>query len=79
MRRQTNKVKFDFRLAEILEEKKIKVKDLAEATGIEASRISDMKNKLNHFPQLNTLLIICNYLNIQINELIVIKYPKKAK
>jgi len=61
-------------LGEILKKKGITPRAMALDLGIDPGSIYDLKNKLVIVPNLRKLLIICNYLNIQISDMIKIKY-----
>ena len=78
MKKTLNKIQFQFLLEEILEEKNISVSQMANDLDIGRTSLSNMKNKLPNYPQLDTLLIICNYLEIQLSDLIKIKYHDKS-
>jgi len=76
MKKTIDNIKFEFLLEEILEKKQISIYKMSEDLKIPSSRLYDMKNHLPNYPQLNTLIIICNYLEIQLNDLVKINSTK---
>lgn len=64
----------EVKLDDILKKRGIKPIDLAEAINVDPSQIYNMQNKLKPIPNLRRLVVICNYLKVQITEIIEIKF-----